>query len=96
MYPGCHNGPPVGGALYQKSGRIILIKTASKMEGGKVVTGKDTDLNVFKVPTLRNIELIDPYFHDGAVATLGGVKIMGKTQLDRDLIRRRLAVVLLS
>jgi len=82
---GCHNGPAVGGALYQKFGVHHPYKTASKAEGRKAVTGKDTDLNVFKVPTLRNIELTYPYFHDGAAATLeDAVKTMGKIQLDRD------------
>ena len=82
---GCHNGPAVGGALYQKFGVHHPYKTKSTAEGRKGVTGKDSDLNVFKVPILRNIELTYPYFHDGAVDTLEeAVKIMGKVQLDRD------------
>tara|TARA_R110002073_G_scaffold328396_1_gene509611 strand:+ start:1089 stop:2081 length:993 start_codon:yes stop_codon:yes gene_type:complete len=81
---GCHNGPAVGGALYQKFGVHAPYKTANKAEGRKGVTGQDSDLNVFKVPTLRNIELTYPYFHDGAVATLEeAVKTMGKLQLNR-------------
>ena len=31
------------------------------------VTGIDADRFIFKVPTLRNVELTYPYFHDGAV-----------------------------
>jgi cytochrome c peroxidase len=88
---GCHNGPAVGGALYQKFGVHHPYKTASKAEGRKAVTGKDTDLNVFKVPTLRNIELTYPYFHDGAAATLeDAVKTMGKIQLDRDFNKKEI------
>ena len=34
------------------------------------VTGKDADRFNFKVPTLRNVELTYPYFHDGAANTL--------------------------
>jgi cytochrome c peroxidase len=34
------------------------------------VTGKDADRFNFKVPTLRNVELTYPYFHDGAADTL--------------------------
>ena len=30
------------------------------------VTGKDADRFKFKVPTLRNLKMIYPYFHDGA------------------------------
>ncbi len=82
---GCHNGPAVGGALYQKFGVHGTYETTSTAEGRKGVTGKDSDLNVFKVPTLRNIELTYPYFHDGAVSTLEeAVEIMGKLQLDRE------------
>jgi len=88
---GCHNGPAVGGALYQKFGVHHPYKTGSKIEGRKAVTGKDTDLNVFKVPTLRNIELTYPYFHDGAVWTLEeAVKTMGKIQLDRDFNKKEI------
>ncbi|SFE20377.1 cytochrome-c peroxidase [Nitrosomonas sp. Nm166] len=88
---GCHNGKAVGGALYQKFGVFHPYETKSKIEGRKGVTGKDTDLNVFKVPTLRNIELTYPYFHDGAVATLEeAVKIMGKVQLDRDFNKKEI------
>ena len=29
------------------------------------VTGEDVDRMNFKVPTLRNVELTYPYFHDG-------------------------------
>ncbi|MDP1559195.1 MAG: cytochrome-c peroxidase [Nitrosomonas sp.] len=88
---GCHNGPAVGGALYQKFGVHRPYKTASKAEGRKEVTGKDSDLNVFKVPTLRNIELTYPYFHDGAAATLEeAVKIMGQVQLDRDFNKKEI------
>ncbi len=88
---GCHNGPAVGSTLYQKFGVYYPYKTTSKAEGRKAVTGKDSDLNVFKVPTLRNIELTYPYFHDGAVATLeDAVKTMGKLQLDRDFNKKEI------
>ena len=88
---GCHNGPAVGGTLYQKFGVYHLYETDSKIEGRKAVTGKDTDLNVFTVPTLRNIEMTYPYFHDGAVWTLEeAVKIMGKIQLDRDFNKKEI------
>ena len=40
----------------------------------------------FKVPTLRNIELTYPYFHDGAAATLDtAVDTMARVQLARSL-----------
>jgi cytochrome c peroxidase len=42
----------------------------SPAEGRSAVTGKDADRFNFKVPTLRNVELTYPYFHDGEAATL--------------------------
>jgi cytochrome c peroxidase len=81
----CHYGEAVGGSSFQKMGVIAPYKTASKAEGRKGVTGKDIDRLVFKVPTLRNIELTYPYFHDGAVATLEeAVNKMGQLQLGVD------------
>jgi cytochrome c peroxidase len=48
------------------------------------VTGKDADRFNFKVPTLRNVELTYPYFHDGEAATLTqAVDTMGRLQLGR-------------
>ncbi len=80
----CHNGPAVGGASYQKMGIHEPYKTTSKAEGRFAVTGKDADRFMFKVPTLRNVELTYPYFHDGAAATLEqAVDTMGRLQLGR-------------
>ena len=36
-------------------------------------TGNDEDLARFKVPSLRNIELTEPYMHDGSILTLAEV-----------------------
>jgi len=59
-------------------------KTTSTAEGRSAVTGKDEDRFNFKVPTLRNVELTYPYFHDGAAQTLEeAVEIMGRLQLGR-------------
>lgn len=80
----CHNGAGVGGASFQKFGVHEAYKTQSKAEGRFAVTGKDADRFMFKVPTLRNVELTYPYFHDGAAATLEeAVDIMGRLQLGR-------------
>ena len=90
----CHNGPAAGGTLYQKFGVYHPYKTKSKIEGRKAVTGKESDLHVFKVPTLRNIEMTYPYFHDGAVWTLEeAVKTMGKLQLDIDFNEKEIASI---
>ncbi|MFZ3087224.1 MAG: cytochrome-c peroxidase [Methylotenera sp.] len=81
----CHNGPAVGGNSFQKMGVVEPYKTSSKAEGRSAVTGKDSDRFNFKVPTLRNVELTYPYFHDGAAATLkDAVNTMGRVQLGKN------------
>jgi cytochrome c peroxidase len=48
------------------------------------VTGKDADRFNYKVPTLRNVEMTYPYFHDGAANTLTeAVDVMGRIQLGK-------------
>ena len=40
----------------------------------------------YEVPSLRNVALTAPYFHDGSVETLGeAVSIMGRVQLGQRL-----------
>lgn len=80
----CHNGPAVGGSSFQKMGVVEPYKTDNKAQGLAGVTGKDADRFNFKVPTLRNVELTYPYFHDGAAATLTeAVDTMGRLQLGK-------------
>jgi cytochrome c peroxidase len=80
----CHNGPAVGGGSYRKMGVIKPYKTDNEAIGRAGVTDKDSDRFFFKVPTLRNIELTYPYFHDGAVNTLtDAVNTMGTIQLGK-------------
>ncbi|HOE40220.1 MAG TPA: cytochrome-c peroxidase [Rhodoferax sp.] len=80
----CHNGPAVGGASFQKMGVVAPYKSTGGAEGRSAVTGKEVDRFNFKVPTLRNVEMTYPYFHDGAVNTLPeAVDIMGRLQLGK-------------
>ena len=80
----CHNGPAAGGRSFQKMGLVAPYPTANPAVGRAGVTGQDADRFNFKVPTLRNVELTYPYFHDGEAATLGqAVDIMGRLQLGR-------------
>jgi cytochrome c peroxidase len=81
----CHNGPNLGGNSFQKMGLVQPYKTANTAAGRVDVTGKDADRLNFKVPTLRNIELTYPYFHDGAAETMTeAVDLMGRLQLGRE------------
>jgi len=80
----CHNGPAVGGTSFQKMGVVEPYVTSNEAEGLAGVTGIDADRFKFKVPTLRNVELTYPYFHDGASDTLTeAVDVMGRLQLGR-------------
>jgi cytochrome c peroxidase len=80
----CHNGPAVGGNSFQKMGIVEPYKARSPAEGRIAVTGKDADRFNFKVPTLRNVEMTYPYFHDGAANTLTeAVDTMGRLQLGK-------------
>lgn len=80
----CHNGEAVGGSSFQKMGVVEPYQAKSDAEGLSAVTGKDADRFMFKVPTLRNVEMTYPYFHDGAAQTLTqAVDIMGRLQLGK-------------
>ena len=83
----CHQGINVGGNLYQRLGVMVPYFTGEAdstpaNRGREAVTGKAEDMHVFKVPSLRNVALTAPYFHDGSVPTLEqAVVIMGEYQL---------------
>jgi cytochrome c peroxidase len=80
----CHNGEALGGNSYRKMGLVEPYKTSNPSRGQESVTGKDADRFNFKVPTLRNVELTYPYFHDGEARTLSqAVETMGRIQLGR-------------
>jgi cytochrome c peroxidase len=82
----CHNGPAVGGNSFQKMGLVNPYVTNNPAQGVAGLTGKDTDRFKFKVPTLRNVELTYPYFHDGAYWKLEeAVDVMARLQLGRQL-----------
>jgi len=80
----CHNGPAVGGNSFQKMGVVEAYQATSPAEGRIAVTKDEADRFNFKVPTLRNVELTYPYFHDGEAATLTqAVDTMGRIQLGK-------------
>jgi cytochrome c peroxidase len=58
------------------------------------VTGDDADRHVFKVPSLRNVALTTPYFHDGSTARLeDAVAIMAKYQLGDQLSAKEISQI---
>lgn len=77
----CHNGVNVGGNMFQKVGLMVPYKSGSK--GRYNLTLRERDKFVYKVPSLRNIELTAPYLHDGTVQTLrDAIIFMREYQLD--------------
>ena len=80
----CHNGQAAGGTSFRKMGVVEPYSTDNPAQGRAAVTHRDADRFNFKVPTLRNVELTYPYFHDGAADTLAqAVDVMGRVQLGR-------------
>ena len=66
----CHNGVNIGGNMYQKMGIYVPYGQEKVLNGRYDITKRERDKYVYKVPSLRNIELTAPYFHDGSVKTL--------------------------
>ena len=66
----CHNGINVGSNSFQKMGLFKNYPYDKKYKDRFTVTKKESHKNVFKVPTLRNITLTAPYFHDANATTL--------------------------
>jgi cytochrome c peroxidase len=80
----CHVTPTLGGSSYQKVGLVHPYETPDT--GREKVTKDDSDKFKFKVPSLRNIALTAPYFHDGKMATLHqAVTKMAYHQLGKEL-----------
>lgn len=88
----CHQGVLLGGNMYQKFGVLGDYFAGRKTTAGDMgrynVTHREEDKHVFKVPTLRNIALTAPYFHDGSADTLDqAITVMARYQLGRDISR---------
>lgn len=89
----CHSGALLGGDSYQKMG-VVEPYADTEDKGRMEVTGKESDKFVFKVPSLRNVALTGPYFHDGGVASLDeAVRQMATLQLGRDLSDKQVRAI---
>ncbi|MCS3512188.1 cytochrome c peroxidase [Pseudomonas grimontii] len=86
----CHQGINIGGNMFQKFG---VMGDYFKVRGNPVesdlgrylLTKDEEDRHVFKVPSLRNIAVTAPYFHDASAKTLeAAVDVMFKYQLGRN------------
>ena len=87
----CHQGKNIGGNFYEKLGVMRDYFTGSHNiteadQGRYAITKSPEDMHKFKVPSLRNVALTAPYFHNGSAQTLEqAVVTMGKYQLGLSL-----------
>lgn len=94
----CHSGPMFSGPK-QSMGTGFFMKFPLNTDNGYVqkyhltedtgrfqVTHQEADQHMFVVPSLRNVEVTAPYFHNGSVRDLHeAVRVMAKAQLDKTL-----------
>ena len=87
----CHAGVSMGGLSYELMGqradyfkdREVNAKSGlTDADNGRwAQTNVERDRYRFKTPTLRNVALTWPYYHDGSVQTLAGaVSMMARVQ----------------
>ena len=87
----CHQGMAIGGNLFERFGVLRdFFADRGHFETADLgrfnVTANERDRFVFRVPSLRNVALTAPYFHDGSAATLEvAVGAMAHYQLGREL-----------
>ena len=95
----CHQGINVGGNMFQVFGVMRDGRNRAGPErpadlGRFQVTGRELDKYVFKVPSLRNVALTAPYFHDASAQTLEqAVDVMFRYQLGRTAPREDKALI---
>ncbi len=99
----CHQGVNIGGNLYEKMGVMedyfSTLGEVTQADLGRFArTGIEEQRYEFKVPSLRNVALTAPYFHNGSADTLEeAVRMMAKYQLGLELgetEQRRIAAFL--
>ncbi len=96
----CHQGVNVGGNLFQKFGvfgnYFADRGNINNQDYGRFnITKNEDDRYVFKVPSLRNITLTPPYFHDGSAPNLeAAIGIMAKYQLGREISSKNIKLII--
>lgn len=102
----CHRGPALAGPASMPTGEVFyqwFPAFASRYDqefnlkedlGYNETKTPRPHTGKWRVPTLRNIALTAPYFHNGSVKTLEkAVQVMAKAQLNREINERQIAVV---
>ena len=78
----CHNGINIGGNSFQRMGIIVPYRYDERYPDLYDEIDDERYKNVFKVPTLRNIALTAPYFHDASADSLeNAIKTMSHHNL---------------
>jgi len=92
----CHNGPAFAGPVLEKGEVFYQYFPANRSEYDKLLglqeddghrnKGVDKTPSLWRVPSLRNIALTAPYFHNGSVETLNkAIRVMARVQLNRHI-----------
>lgn len=87
----CHQGVNIGGNLFQRIGIFGDFfadkETLTPADQGRFsLTARERDRHVFRVPSLRNVAVTAPYFHDGRTESLReAIELVGRYQLNREL-----------
>jgi cytochrome c peroxidase len=94
----CHQGVNVGGNLFQRFGIFhdpLSRWPMAKADLGRfTITGRADDRFVFRVPSLRNVAITAPYFHNGRAETLEqAIEEMARSQLGRILTAREIGLI---
>jgi cytochrome c peroxidase len=100
----CHQGANIGGNMFMRFGVMHDYFRERTERGGPAPTEAEmgrfnatknpADRHVFRVPSLRNVALTPPYFHDGSAPTLeSAVRTMGRVQLGRTLTAAQVASI---
>jgi cytochrome c peroxidase len=95
----CHQGINLGGNMYEKMGLMgdYFADRGEVTEADKGrfnLTHDMLNLYEFRVPSLRNVALTAPYFHDGHAKTLEeAIAVMTKYQLGRPMPEPDLAAI---
>jgi cytochrome c peroxidase len=95
----CHQGINIGGNMYQKFGVFAEPgggeSSAAVIDLGRyAVTKVPRDRAVFRVPSLRNVAVTAPYFHDGRARTLeDAVDTMSRVQLGMTLTHDEIGLI---
>ncbi len=98
----CHQGMNVGGNMFQRFGIFPYSRAPAypgqpddRVDYGRFqVTQVERDRHVFRVPSLRNVALTAPYFHNGKAATLeAAVDTMAQVQLGKTLTPEEIELI---